>query len=813
MSTHIDYYTKYIKYKSKYLHLKNGLDGGLTGGRNLTYLILDNQGLYHDQLRKLLNRNGFKEVSKKDVLATPNKFVDFFWMGQSNEEGNRFDKDLYQIKSTLKTLLWRDKSHTQGKDVITNKQQLYTNMKKYFPDICSKHMAKTFLLKNVESLSSLSSNSSMDTDTATATDTAIATDTATATATDTDTDTYTDTSIAMGGKGVYIVKPAGHGACAGVGVTVVTNDRELEETRFVLSKRFKNIIISEYIQNPLLYEGKKCHVRMYILINSDKTWSFWERGRIITANLDYKKGDWTNKDIHDTHVKSTSNDLYFPEDILPTKKYKHIYKQMELILSAVADIIKPHVKCYEESKYCCEVFGIDFMITDDYVVKLIEINAEAGYTMKDKDNKKFKAFCSAYFDWFYKESLIPVVFPTTTNRLNVVSDNKEGIVNKCVNKVNKCVNNNERIVNNNEKERTYISALFHDDIFDEIMKKKGWIKKDVNEFPEYVDLIFCVSMSMTNSNIKNYKDRNKFYNIKAKLGSFFYNEDFESNKYENSIYNKQNLYFNMKKYFPDIEKKHFAETVDFLSMKTTNNNVYIIKPANSSGGIDIHVIKNNEELDKVKKLLLPKYTQIIASKYITNPLLYDNKKFHMRVYFIILLNNNVATYHIYLNNIIFTAKINFINDDYSNKEIHDTHRKSTPQPIFFDDLDLSDDIKKNIQNQINYITKYCVEIFKKNILKCYDEFDSCFHFYGADFMVTTDYVVKLLEINKRPQYNHYNINPTFIDYLNKLYNWIYDTIIKPIFINNNSKTKAITSSSLGRTISQKHIYLQIRKKI
>lgn len=108
---HIDYYTKYIKYKTKYLQLKNGALGGGNGdsGHNLTYLILDNQGLYHDRLRELLNRNGFKEVSKEDVLATPNKFVDFFWMGQSNEEGNRFDKDLYQIKSTLKTLLWRDK--------------------------------------------------------------------------------------------------------------------------------------------------------------------------------------------------------------------------------------------------------------------------------------------------------------------------------------------------------------------------------------------------------------------------------------------------------------------------------------------------------------------------------------------------------------------------------------------------------------------------------------------------------------------------------------------------------------------------------
>ena len=184
----IDFYSKYIKYKTKYLSLKNtniiikDQNNIITGGgdKKFTYLISDNQGLYHNRLREILNANGFKEVNKQQVLSTPNKFVDFFWMGQSNEEGNRFDKELYKIKSTLKTLLWRDNSHTRGKDAITNKQQLYLNMKKFFPEICSKHMAKTFILDNIESLKQIKLN---DTDelTTTTTDESI-------TSTDTDTD-------------------------------------------------------------------------------------------------------------------------------------------------------------------------------------------------------------------------------------------------------------------------------------------------------------------------------------------------------------------------------------------------------------------------------------------------------------------------------------------------------------------------------------------------------------------------------------------------------------------------------------------------
>ena len=76
--------------------------------------------------------------------------IDFFWMGQSNELGNRFDRDLYKIKCGIKNLLWREKSHTTGKDVISNKAILYENMKRQFPDIVSKHMAESINIKHLE---------------------------------------------------------------------------------------------------------------------------------------------------------------------------------------------------------------------------------------------------------------------------------------------------------------------------------------------------------------------------------------------------------------------------------------------------------------------------------------------------------------------------------------------------------------------------------------------------------------------------------------------------------------------------------------
>ena len=138
----------------KYIY-NNIIDIQEIKNKYMTYLIADNQGLIHDRLRELLNNAGFKERTKEEILNT-NKYIDFFWMGQSKQSldsttkkvpytslivqsNDIFDKDLYLIKSTLKTLLYREKSHLTFKDAIVNKQLLYFNMLKYFPVICKKH--------------------------------------------------------------------------------------------------------------------------------------------------------------------------------------------------------------------------------------------------------------------------------------------------------------------------------------------------------------------------------------------------------------------------------------------------------------------------------------------------------------------------------------------------------------------------------------------------------------------------------------------------------------------------------------------------
>ena len=364
------YARKFIDYKSIFEKLKSLMRQELTG----TYAIEDKQGLDHTHLREILNEKAWKEV------PIESKFADFAWVGATiGTDYLKYDEKIYAIRTILKNLLVGGgvKGETTNKDVITNKACLYENMKTKFPEIYEKYMPETRNLRDVK---------------------------------DIEKDYKKDNA--------YIIRPIGPGAGGGAGVKVVTNNKELEEARHE-TRKYKNVIISEYIKNPMLHKGKKFHLRMYLMICVGKPfgprgfcWHLWNKGKIVTAELPYEKGDWTNPRIHDTHFKSTPINLWFDKDLgKTTDETTNILAQMNEVLKAAAEILRPEAKVYSESKYGFEVFGVDFIITDDEKVKLIEINARHDYGKDDKVNPEgYKKFCAEFFDWINKYAISPVFF-------------------------------------------------------------------------------------------------------------------------------------------------------------------------------------------------------------------------------------------------------------------------------------------------------------------------------------------------------------------------------------------------------------------
>ena len=100
-----------------------------------------------------------------------------------------------------------------------------------------------------------------------------------------------------------------------------------------------------------------------------------DKGEIATAKKPYISDNYYDNSIHDTHFYKNKKPLYFPDDLVSNygkQKYGIIFKQIVTIFKGVHKCIR--AKCYSESKHCFRLFGGDIMITNDFNVKIIEVN-------------------------------------------------------------------------------------------------------------------------------------------------------------------------------------------------------------------------------------------------------------------------------------------------------------------------------------------------------------------------------------------------------------------------------------------------------
>lgn len=321
-------------------------------------------GLDHGPLRELLAEEGWEEVP----LGTGPQYVDYMCMEQLYA---RFDKAAYAVRAFIKNIINNDKK------TITDKEQLYLSMAAKYPALTRAHMASTANLMVV-------------------------------------------TSVPAGQA--LILRPVGETACGGRDIKIVDNVRDLAAAKSLLSK-YPSAIASTYIKNPMLWQGRKFHLRMYLLVNAGPAVPFssqlWHRGKILTAAKPYREDCIDDPGIHDTHADSTPRDLWFPEDFPVKDEVEEVVVQMSEIMACAAELLRPLAKPYEESENAFEVFGVDFLVTDDIKVILIEINNRVGYDpcgnppdynpITGPWTQAYTQFSQDYFQWVYEEAIRPVM--------------------------------------------------------------------------------------------------------------------------------------------------------------------------------------------------------------------------------------------------------------------------------------------------------------------------------------------------------------------------------------------------------------------
>jgi hypothetical protein len=135
-----------------------------------------------------------------------------------------------------------------------------------------------------------------------------------------------------------------------------------------------------------------------------RTW-FSRYGVIVTAKEKYVNDDYLNPLIHDSHLKTTEVDRYFPKDFADEfglVMTRNVFLKMKEIIKYITTF--QNLKNYAETECGYAINGCDFMISGEEV-KLLEINDQTSLSTKAEKNKTFLAnylFKNIYNEIFTK---------------------------------------------------------------------------------------------------------------------------------------------------------------------------------------------------------------------------------------------------------------------------------------------------------------------------------------------------------------------------------------------------------------------------
>ena len=198
-------------------------------------------------------------------------------------------------------------------------------------------------------------------------------------------------------KNVWIVKPAN--ACQGRGIYIVDdiNDVNVDETS----------VISKYITNPLLINGHKFDLRIYVLITGYEPLRVYvyQEGLARFASETYtQKINKQNKYMHLTNYSiNKKNDRFIQNENTEQDDFgykwslgafcKHLEQvgiDMNLLWSRIYDVILKTILCGENyvqaamkkngthRTNCFEMLGFDILIDSDLKPWLLEVNLSSS---------------------------------------------------------------------------------------------------------------------------------------------------------------------------------------------------------------------------------------------------------------------------------------------------------------------------------------------------------------------------------------------------------------------------------------------------
>ena len=210
------------------------------------------------------------------------------------------------------------------------------------------------------------------------------------------------------GKNLWIIKPVNlnRGRCIIVEKDLKEIIKKVEEIQSAkkinVNEKKKNeikceyLILQKYLEKPLLYQGRKFDIRLWVLFIScqeDDIYIF-KQGHLKATCTKY---DPDSKDLY-VHLTNYSvqkhNENFSKIEIgneIPFKSfqdeldknntgknfYKDIYPKIVRIVRITGGAAKGRIN-FLNKKYCFEIFGYDFIIDEKFQPYLLEINTNPG---------------------------------------------------------------------------------------------------------------------------------------------------------------------------------------------------------------------------------------------------------------------------------------------------------------------------------------------------------------------------------------------------------------------------------------------------
>ena len=298
---------------------------------------------FPELIREELEKSGFKEIGDNDETATKIHYCDISY-GKRNHPSTKKCEIVNQLEDI---------------NILGNKKTQYENHLKYYktrPDYIP--MTASFRRENIDTIQSL-----------------------------------------FEGTKKFILKP--ENSLSRNGVAIVRNHLELIQ-HLGNFPNYNAWIIQEYIDNPLLFNDKKFHFRVYVIYLQTSEYQaayLGRKGFIYTANKQFRP-DTIDNDVVLSGENAKENVFYTPEDFINKFGKKtwdnKIVPQFVKIARETMKSALEHLQCPAVKQKCFKILGYDILIDKDFKCYLAEINAR---------NVSYKYPNQEFRESFYKNIL------------------------------------------------------------------------------------------------------------------------------------------------------------------------------------------------------------------------------------------------------------------------------------------------------------------------------------------------------------------------------------------------------------------------